>query len=63
MHEKAWKSRQQIQPHKSQNWTNPDTGMDKNIISRIPIDYMSEKIELQVAILNFSYFNISCMNP
>ena len=49
--------------HKNKNWTNRGTGIGKTIISRIPIDYIAEKIELRVAVAIFSKLHISCMIP
>ena len=57
------KSRQLIQPRGMQIWANPGTGNGTNIISGRAIDHMLDKIELRVAVVISSKFNICCMIP
>ena len=51
------KSRQLIQPHRMQIWTNPGTGNGTNIISDRAIDHMLDKTELRVTFSIFPEFS------
>ena len=50
------KSRQLIQAHISQIWSNPDTGNGTNIISGRATDHMLDRTDLGVVFVIFSIF-------